>query len=414
MGIEDNKKNYQNLPRTDWAERHVEDLLSLPLVKEFVFRSPMAIIGSTDKEVVDFYITDGDREIIISQKCQLDPNARDAKKEAIWAKKEAKKAAKQISGALRNGTKKPIWANHLRRDRVDFPLGFQNILHGIVLVEVKHPANLQIENDQLPFQYEGIPINYFSVNDFLNLAVSLRTIPELIEYLNARRSLPNSDLVQIGDERVIYEAYLLTNGTLEGVTSRQSAKQLVERSEKQLGQMIKELKGSAKYCALMEKVADELATRDENIPAAINSLYEPAKERKGYLKMQSLIASMRLGDRIAYGRFFYDLIKNIEEKQEGFTFAAARSDALPEQVIVFGASRKIARETIVQSLSGISLGALAYYKKRLALMVVDLDGKHFELSYVKLDRDPTAAEIHAGNQYFGNLKVTSSPISIIG
>ena len=368
MEIEDNKKNNRNLSRTDWAERHVEDLLSLPLVKEFVFRSPMALIGSTEKEVVDFYITDGDREIVVSQKCQQDPNSRDGEKEVGWAKKEAKKAVKQLFGALRNGTKKPIWANHVRRNRVDFPLGFQNILHGIILVEVKQPVNLHTENDQLPLEYKDIPISYFSVNDFLNLAILLRTIPELVEYLDARRSLSQIDLIQIGDERIIYEAYLLTNGTFEGVTSCQSAKQLVERGEKQLAQMIQELKDSAKYCALIEKVADELATRDENIPIAISDLYEPVKDRKGYLKMQSLIASMRLGDRISFGRFFYNVIKSIEEKSEGFTFAAALSNALPEQVIIFGASRNIAREIIVQSLTGISLGALAYYKKTVALM----------------------------------------------
>lgn len=37
------------MQRTDWAERHVEDFLSLPIVREFVYRSPMTTIGNTDK-----------------------------------------------------------------------------------------------------------------------------------------------------------------------------------------------------------------------------------------------------------------------------------------------------------------------------------------------------------------------------
>lgn len=44
--------------RTLWAERRVEEFLSLPLVSEFVFRSPQTVDGS-QREVADFLVTYG-------------------------------------------------------------------------------------------------------------------------------------------------------------------------------------------------------------------------------------------------------------------------------------------------------------------------------------------------------------------
>jgi hypothetical protein len=41
--------------RTSFAERQVEELLSIPLVAEFVFRSPQKIDG-TQREVADFLL----------------------------------------------------------------------------------------------------------------------------------------------------------------------------------------------------------------------------------------------------------------------------------------------------------------------------------------------------------------------
>ena len=40
-----------SLSRTEWAERHVEDFLSLPLISEFVFRSPRTIKAGKAKLV---------------------------------------------------------------------------------------------------------------------------------------------------------------------------------------------------------------------------------------------------------------------------------------------------------------------------------------------------------------------------
>ena len=41
--------------RTEWAERKIEELLSLPFIAEFVFRSPKKL-DTTEKEVADLLL----------------------------------------------------------------------------------------------------------------------------------------------------------------------------------------------------------------------------------------------------------------------------------------------------------------------------------------------------------------------
>jgi hypothetical protein len=55
-----------------------------------------------------------------------------------------------------------------------------SIVHGIALAKTWRPVDLHSAAADLPLEYLGVPITYLSLNDFLNLAVQLRTVPELL------------------------------------------------------------------------------------------------------------------------------------------------------------------------------------------------------------------------------------------
>jgi hypothetical protein len=245
--------------RTAWAERHVEEFLALPLVREFVLRSPQTIDG-TQREVADHLILQDGSGILISQKCQEDPASRNERKTELWALKNAKGAVRQLCGALRAGPRL-IWCDHPRRGRVEFPRGLPPITHGIVLAEVFQPVDLQPAAEDLPLNCGSTPITYLSVNDFLNLAVELRTVPELIAYLNARRGLPIPDLRRIGRERPLFEFYLLADGSLAGCAGIHDATVAVAAQENRLAEALVRKKTSDFYSGLLEHVADALANR---------------------------------------------------------------------------------------------------------------------------------------------------------
>lgn len=143
--------------------------------------APQTIDG-VQREVADHLILQGGSGILISQKCQEDPASRDRRKSELWARKNAKGAVRQLCGALRAGPRL-IWCDHLRRAAgSNFPAGLPPITHGIVVTEVFQPVDLQPDADDLPLSCGATPITYLSVNDFLNLPVELRTVPELIAY----------------------------------------------------------------------------------------------------------------------------------------------------------------------------------------------------------------------------------------
>ena len=52
--------------------------------------------------------------------------------------------------------------------------------------EVFERSIFNAQADDLPLQYHGTPITYLSLNDFLNIAIELRTAPEVLAYLDAQ------------------------------------------------------------------------------------------------------------------------------------------------------------------------------------------------------------------------------------
>ena len=257
---------------------------------------------------------------------------RDVAKTESWARKEAKKAVSQLRGALRTAIGKAIWCDHPRRGRVEFPNGLPKIDHGIVLVEVLQRVDLEPEATVLPLDFQGTPISYLSVNDFLNLAVELRTTPELLEYLNARRSLQSPELRVIGDEKSLFEFYLLNDGSLQGVASRADASQAASAQQNKLRRLLMSKTDLDRYSMLLEHVADQLATRNPNyaegIPPAELAKFEPVFARNTYLKMQGVVANLRLTERAELGRAFHGVIERLSTESEGFVYMAAHLDTL--------------------------------------------------------------------------------------
>ena len=112
---------------------------------------------------------------------------------------------------------------------MEFPAGLPPITHGLVTVETFRPVDLQSEAADLPLEQADVPLTYISLNDFLNVATQLRTAPELLRYLNARRDLPEAALRKVGDEQPIFEFYLL-HGTLKQCRGHEHAQEAVEAS----------------------------------------------------------------------------------------------------------------------------------------------------------------------------------------
>jgi hypothetical protein len=402
--------------RTDFAERLVEEFLSTPLVAEFVFRSPQKIHG-TQREVADFLLLHQERGILVSQKCQEDPQGRDEKRTERWARKKAVGALSQLNGALRAATAEPIWAEHPRRGRVEFPNGLPTIVHAIVIVEVFQPVDLEPASADLPLHCQGAPITYLSVNDFLNLAAEMRTIPELLAYLEARRSLPVPELRVIGDEKCLLQFYLLNEASFSGCVGRADARVTLASQPDRLEEVLARKSESDLYSGILEHVADALATRNPNYAAGLSSdlvaAFEPSDRRSTYLEMQALLADLRLRERAELGRAFDECSTSLSVKSQGFSLRAAWLDSKPDWIYIFGASKNWERQDVLVRVNAVMRGALAFYDKPRCLLVIDRDGNGYEAAISPAGFRPTLTDAEIGRRVFGRLRVTENCLDLV-
>jgi len=399
--------------RTRWAEKQAEEILSVPFIAEFVFRSPQMLDG-TQKEIADLLILFKGTGILVSQKAQEDPLSRDDRKNELWTLKAAKNGVRQLLGALRPSTR-PIWCEHPRRGRVDFPTGLPPITHGIVIVETFRPVDLQPAAADLPLAQGNVPLTYISINDFLNVATQLRTVPELLRYLEARRELPETALRRIGEEQPILEFYLL-HETLRHCSGHELAKRATAVESDRLDEILQRMDEYKHFSTLMEHVGHELATRSasclEGLSPELTAMYDASEKRQNYILMQEVIADLPLRERAELGRQFDTVSRRVEGESEGYAQAAAHLDSRPDWVFVFGASRGWEREGMLRCMPTTMRAALAHYEKQKCMMVIDRDAAGYEVGmlWAQPSFTPAIADILNGQKLFGNLRVASVPV----
>ncbi|MDE5446682.1 hypothetical protein GWG65_36065 [Bradyrhizobium sp. CSA207] len=367
------------------------------------------MIDTSQKEVVDLLVSHSGMSILISQKCQEDPFSRSAEKTTAWATKQAKKAFSQLRGALRGvEAKRSVWCDHRRRGRVEFPDGLPFINHAIVIVEVFERVELGPESD-FPLALNGIPVTYLSVNDFLNLAQELRTLPEMSEYLEARRSLSKTALRTVGDDKTLYEYYLGNDGSFQECVDHVSAKEFATNNGDQLKMARAAKAESDRFSKLIEYIADQLATRladyASGLPADILAAFDDPGDRKQYIQMQDILANLRLRERAELGRAFSQSVEALKSQLEGYVYRALYFDTRPDLVFVLASSKGVARREVLERGLVLTRAAMAHYEKSRAMLIVDRDGSGFEVSMIESASVPTEEEIVAGKRFFGSLRV---------
>lgn len=405
------------LPRGDWAERQTQELLSIPFIAEFVFRNLRTVDGKTPHQAGDFLVLHRGSGILIEQKCQDDPTKRTPEKTALWARKEAKKGWTQLRRALKRPKDRPVWCDHQRRGRVPFPTGLPVIRHGLVIVEVFETIDLQIDADSLPLEFRNVPLSYLSVSDFLNLAVSFRTVPELTEYLSARRSLPEADLRVIGDERTLFHFYLLNGGSFAGCVGREDARIAIAAQQYRLQQLLERRVEANHYSSLLEFVADMFATNhpkfEVDAPEGTPDFaVDPVQRIANALDAQAELADLRLGERAELGRAFDSAIQKLLDKTDGFVFMCARLDSKPEWVYVFGSSRNVEPSELQSRILMLARGAMAYYDKQKCLLLMDRDKRSVLKVLSTTGFNPTLADFEVGQRLFGHLRVSTTSLQL--
>lgn len=399
--------------RTDWAEHFIAQLASQPLVSECVYHSPQRT-DKTQKEVVDLLLVLGDQALVLSIKCQQDPGSRSRERETAWAAKATADAAHQIGGALRALRASTYWCDHPRRGKVQFSADQLHPTHAVVLVETSGPTCLP---DELPLRHDGVLISYFSADDFCYIVEQLRSIPEIVTYLDARSTLPPEAMRSIGNEKQVYGYYLLNGESLAYCLGPDDAGVVVAARADELRSALARKAEADRYSGLIERVADCLAERNpeylKGLTTEEQALFDAPDERRNYLLMQEELCNLRLADRALIGRHLANLMERADKAQlPAMTYAAAHSDSKPDFVYVVVSARGESRVELIRRARALLLGAMAFYDKPRGMSIVDRDGTNFEVVLYAVSSHSITA-MHLGEVYFGKLRMDDIPATLV-
>jgi len=398
------------MQRTDWAERFLEKFVSVPLTWENVFRSP-EYADKTSKELVDLLLILRNRGIFISMKCQQDPLSRSREKLERWVQRNAQAALKQVQGGIRTSQVKEFWCIHQRRQRVSFKANQIIPVRAFVIVETLEPVAL---DNAIPLEVKGVPVTYLSVNDFLNLMLELRTINDLLQYLEERGSLTEKLQRTVGNERSFFEYYLLHRGSFPRSVTLQEIKAQLSRREHDIKEIVMQKKEADSQAEIIERVSNDLSRRLENYADGLDdatiSRFDSASKRTNYLLMQDELCDLVLDERRKIGAGLSTAIEKVRSENADMLYQAVSLTSKPDFLYILSSTKGIPRGDIISRGQSLLMSGLSYYVKKRGLFLnytQDRDG--FELVLVR-DFQDSASLKELGQQLFSKLKIADLPV----
>jgi hypothetical protein len=173
----------------------------------FVFRSPRK---EDQAEVTDVLVPWHDIGLVMQVKAQaLDPSGQGQEDTLRWASKNLAKAGRQVAGAVRaiRDGRLTHMENPLR-GRVPFPSTEVKWLYGIIIL---HHVSVAYDPFELvPELWKTqVPLHILSFRDFCNLAQSLDTPGDLVNYLEDRSAVLLPALKpRVHEEEGVFTYYL--------------------------------------------------------------------------------------------------------------------------------------------------------------------------------------------------------------
>ncbi len=394
--------------RTADIERIAALFCSMPLTAENVFLRPARLDGSHgEREVCDVLVALRGRGIVLSLKSQDAATPREAVKLRRWCAKHARKAAGQISGACRAMKTQSFWCQHWRRGRVEFAAGVVSPVHALAIIETGPlPTDTARLPENLPDSAGGMPITYITLNDALNLVDQLRSVPDLITYLDERATLPMWCRRMIGNERCLLQYYMLNGDSFAGCPAPKDFFTYVLVTERDFLRLIAGKREADAGARFVEHIAEAVSTRNEDYAEGLDAetlaLFEPVDERSRYLTMQEHLADLRLAERRQLGAAFLQVI----EQAGALGTSRRRSwwcDRKPDFLYIIAAG--VERAFALRSGPLVLQAALAHHDKQHGMLIFRRDGGGFDICLAELPQPPDPTLVEAGRRMFGHLRV---------
>jgi hypothetical protein len=396
--------------RTDWAEEQIAKLCSFPLTAETVFLR-VKYERSGPKEVCDVLLALRAEAVVLSLKHQEDPDSRTGDRLVQWCSKAAEGAARQLVGAVKTIETRSFWCDHAKRGRVDFQPGVLQVRHAIAVVESGEAIELP---DALPDNARGVPVTYMTSSDLGNVIKELHSFPDIVGYLDARLKLPLDVRRTIGLEESLYSYYVLNDQSFNGCGDFEDVIARLDTDGVELTRRIVEKHKADTFASIIESVSYSLDVPPRDAATwgatAVVPRYAEAFNRIDYTKAQEYLCDLRLGERRAIGEKFLELRSKVEK---GLGFSSMHSDGGDQDfLLVVAVAKGLDRPTLFAAAERLLVEGLAYYRKTVGMIIVEREGPAY-ITMLREGRIDSPDAVAAGEQRFGRLKTTHTPIQLL-
>jgi len=199
-------------------EEWTDQFCKRAFLQDFLFLRPRRV--GTKRELADLLAILDDQCLCIQIKARGNDSLISEQRLIDWATKQSVTAGRQAAGTIRKVKSSEISATHPWQGNVVFHAGVLVPVCGVALIEYLGPP-FGLTPQAKHRTSEGIPVHYFSLNDFLNLVDLLGTLPDIIEYLRQRAEVSHGTKSMIGNERDLYATYLLDGHLLSGLSYKE-------------------------------------------------------------------------------------------------------------------------------------------------------------------------------------------------
>jgi len=297
--------------RGSTIEELTDQFCKRAFLQDFLFLRPK--IAGRHKELTDLLAILEDKCLCIQIKASGKGSPHSRQRLTKWASKKFIEADSQAAGATRKVMTSNISAIHPWRGNVSFHAGDLIPICGIALVEYFGPP-FTLPSEIKYQTSNGIPIHYFSLNDFLNLVDLLGTLPDIIEYLRQRASISDDARSIIGKERDLYATYLLDGHLQSGLSYRD-----VENRWSHLIDEEESFDRKRKHNIFVDfynGLIDELHQRDPDKlsyqPPELIKYMKPVSDRTSYLEIATRLNKLPYNYRREIGKHLFQTAKAVK------------------------------------------------------------------------------------------------------
>ncbi len=119
-------------------------------------------------------------------------------------------------------------------------------------------------------------------------------------------------------------------------------------------------------------------------------------------------------ERAEIGQAFYETMEKRQATVASFMYKAAHVDSRPEWVYVLGSSAGLDPQELENRKYRLLIGAAAFFRKTNCLLIIDRNGASYEVGLISRPTPPSSpTERAVGDEFFGHLKMTDKPLSLI-